>query len=176
MPKYKILEKKLVYKGRIFNIFKEKILFGNKILNAEIIKHPGAVVIIPVLDNGELVFVRQFRPALKKFILEFPAGTLNKYESVSVAAKRELKEETGFTAKKIIKISEVIPVPGYSTEIIHIYTAKGLRKGKVTLDKDEILTTKILSVDDAFDLLNRGKIVDSKTIIGILLLKSMRII
>ncbi len=134
-------------------------------------KHPGAVIIIPILDNNKIVFVKQFRPVLKNFVFEFPAGTLKKDEKPLIAAKRELVEETGFTAKRIKKVLEVYPVPGYSTELMHIYLAWDLQKGLQNLEKDELLNIEILSLNRAFKFIKKGLIKDSKTIIGIYLLK-----
>lgn len=171
MLKYKILKEELIYRGKLFDVIKEDISYKNTLFACEIIMHPGAVVIIPVLDNNKLIFVKQFRPALKNFVLEFPAGTLKKNEEPILAAKRELKEETGFTAKKLKKILKIYPVPGYSTECMHIYIASKLKKGFQNLDKDEMLNVEILSLDAAFNLIKKGLIRDSKTVIGIFALK-----
>ena len=91
-----------------------------------LIKHPGAVIIAPFLNINTVVMMRQFRPALKKYIYELPAGTLDPHEAIATCARRELLEETGLKAKKLSKLGAVYPVPGYSTEIIHIYKAEQL--------------------------------------------------
>src|ERR1700685_4147528 len=87
------------------------------------INHPGAVIIAPFLNKNTVVMMRQFRPALKKYIYELPAGTLDPNETIAACARRELLEETGFKTRKLTKLGAIYPVPGYSTEIIHIFKA-----------------------------------------------------
>lgn len=167
----KILRKETLHKGKIFDLVHEKISYRRRIFDIEKVEHPGAVVIIPLLGKDTIIFVEQFRPALKSSILELPAGTLKKNESCEDAVKRELVEETGFTAKKIKEILKIYPAPGYTTELMHLFLAWDLRKGLQRLDKDELLKIKTLKIDEAFNLIKKRKIIDSKTIIGIIYLK-----
>ena len=91
------------------------------------IEHPGAVIIVPLLPDGKVVLMRQYRPALKKYIYELPAGTIDPKEAPLVCARRELLEETGYKAKQFKRLGQIYPVPGYSTEIIHIFRAGSLK-------------------------------------------------
>ncbi len=174
MADHKILKEKLIHKGKVFSLVNEVIYAKGKNISVDLIKHPGAVVIIPVLNNNKVVLLKQFRPAVKKYIYEFPAGTLNQNETPLSAANRELEEETGFVAKKLDKVFKVIPVPGYSTEIMHFFIAKDLIKGKLNLDKDEILKAEVIGIDKILSLAKKGKISDAKTLVGIFILKYLK--
>ena len=109
----------LIYKGRVFSLFKQKRRLPNGyVIELDIIKHPGAVLIIPFLNPRSMIMLRQFRPVLNKYIFELPAGTINISERPLACAHRELIEETGYAAKKMILLGKIYPVPGYSTEKI----------------------------------------------------------
>lgn len=135
--------------------------------NIEIVEHPGAVLIIPVTSNGKIVFVKQYRTAVDRILTELPAGTLEKGEDPLNCAKRELEEETGFQAKKIISLSGFYPAPGFCTEYIHIFVASELIGGKLKPDEDEGIDPIELSLDQACDMIDKNLIVDAKTIVSI---------
>lgn len=135
--------------------------------NIEIVEHPGAVLIIPVTSAGNLIFIKQYRTAIDKILIELPAGTLEKAEDPIACAHRELEEETGFKSKKIISLSGFYPAPGFCTEYIHIFVAKELTPGKLNLDEDEGIDPVELSLDEACDMINKNLIVDAKTIVSI---------
>src|SRR5476649_1909397 len=105
------------------------------------IDHPGAVIIAPFLNKNTVVMMRQFRPALKKYIYELPAGTLDPNESLATCAHRELLEETGLKTKKLIKLGSIYPVPGYSTEIIHVFKAEQLTMTQAQPEEYEVIET-----------------------------------
>jgi ADP-ribose pyrophosphatase len=128
------------------------------------IKHPGASLIVPFLNQNEVVLLRQYRPVIKKYLYELPAGTLEKGESNLSGARRELIEETGYSAAKFIKLGYIYPVPGYSTEKIIIYKALNLEPVKRCPEKDEIITLSIVNKDKVRRLFKSGKITDAKTI------------
>ena len=121
-------------------------------------------MIVPFLAENKLILLRQFRPVIGKYIYEFPAGTLNKGEGPLKCARRELEEETGFTAKKIKKIAHIYPVPGYSTETIHIFKAHGLSKKSAVPDKDEVIKTFVMTKEILRGMFRQAKITDAKTI------------
>ncbi len=134
----------------------------------EVIRHPGAVCVLPVTDDGQVYFVRQFRYAFEKVTLEAPAGKLEKGEDILEAAKRELKEETGLTASKMTFIGDMYTTPALIDEVIHLYIAEGLCEGEQSLDDDEFINVEKMSLDEAVKLVTDGKIKDSKTQVIIL--------
>src|SRR3990167_5341631 len=128
---------KHAFKGRLLHLVIEKRRFPNGYVGeVEIIRHPGAVLIVPFLSQDKVVMIRQYRPVFDKFIYEFPAGTLEKKESLFSCARREIVEETGYRAGRIIKTGVIYPVPGYSTEIITIFKAEGLTKAVAAQNPD----------------------------------------
>ncbi|OLQ71296.1 ADP-ribose pyrophosphatase [Photobacterium proteolyticum] len=128
------------------------------------VKHPGAVVILPVTNNGELVMVRQYRPAIQKWILEFPAGTLESQEDILSCAKRELAEEVQLKAELWQDLGELLPVPGFCDEVQYLFFAKGLTECTGELDDDEIIEVITLSVNDFEMKVASGEIQDAKTL------------
>jgi len=134
-----------------------------------VIRHPGAALIVPFLDNNTVIFIRQYRPVINGYIWELPAGTLNKKEDILFCAKRELKEETGYAAARWRKIGFIYPAPGYTTERIHIFTAASLKKVQTEKEEDEIIVTEMFSRNGVARLFRAGKIVDAKTICALAL-------
>ena len=128
------------------------------------IVHPGAVIIAPLLTNDKIVFIRQFRPALGKYIYELPAGTLDPNESLATCAKRELIEETGLRAKQMTKLGQIYPVPGYSTEIIYIFKAEGLSQGVAEPEEYEVIENIPMTKAEVKKLFKTGKLQDAKSI------------
>ena len=134
----------------------------------EIIDHGGVIAVIPVLENGQIVMVRQFRLAAAKITLEVPAGRMNPHESARQAVHRELREETGYRAKKIRKLISFYPAIGYSNERIHLFIATGLTPGEQDPDEDEMIEIEILTLKQAISKIKAGKIIDSKSILALL--------
>lgn len=128
------------------------------------INHPGAVIVVPLVDKDKVIFIRQYRPTLKKYIYELPAGTLDPNESVAVCARRELIEETGFTTTKLTKLGQIYPVPGYSTEIIHIFKAEGLVAGEAQPEEYEVIENIPMTKVQVRRLFKQGKLQDAKSI------------
>ncbi len=134
------------------------------VATVEIIRHPGAVVIIPLLRKDQLILLKQFRPVLNMYLYELPAGTRDRNEAPLFCAKREIIEETGYRSEKFTKLGKIYPVPGYSTEEITIYKAESLMKAFALKDPDEIIETKVVSKSQIKKLFRTGKIRDAKTI------------
>lgn len=135
----------------------------------ELIRHPGAVVIIPRLPDGRIILVHQLRVATGQTLWEFPAGTLEKGEPPLRCAQRELQEETGWSASRLQKLIYFYPTPGISTEVMHLYLADRLKKkGGQDLDDDEELEVGIFSPAQLERMIRGGKIIDGKTILGFL--------
>jgi ADP-ribose pyrophosphatase len=131
----------------------------------EIMRHPGASAIVPVLDDGRVVLVHQFRyAAAASFLYEVPAGTLLPDEPPERCARRELEEETGYRAESIERLISIWPTPGFCDERIHLFLARGLRRGTAKLDHDEVLETATFPFDEALAMIGRGEIQDGKTI------------
>ena len=129
-----------------------------------LIEHPGAVIIAPFLNKNTVVMMRQFRPALKKYIYELPAGTLDPHESIATCAHRELLEETGLLTKKLTKLGAIYPVPGYSTEIIYIYKAEQLTLTQAQPEEYEVIETMPMTRSKVRQLFVQGKLMDAKSI------------
>lgn len=137
---------------------------NGRTINISYIKHPGAVIIAPFVSKDKIVIMRQFRPALKKYIYELPAGTLDPNESLMTCARRELIEETGLRAKKMIKLGQIYPVPGYSTEIIYVFKAEGLTQGVAEPEEYEVIENIIMTRAQIKKLFTSGKLQDAKSI------------
>jgi len=133
-------------------------------VNVEIVRHRGAVLIVPFLSEDTLIILRQFRPVIGRYLYEFPAGTLEVNERPLACAKRELIEETGYAAKKIRRVGVIFPVPGYSTEEISMYTAEGLMPQERIPEKDEVIRVKIVTRAQLRRLFKEGALRDAKTI------------
>ena len=154
-----------VFKGRLLKVFVKKVRLPNGyIATFEMITHPGAALIIPMLPKDRVIMLRQLRPVINSYIYELPAGTLDKGESPKACAKREIIEETGYSAGKLTRLGVIHPVPGYSTEKITIFRADGLRKCARLAEKDEIIETKVFTRSQIKRLFKKGRITDAKTI------------
>ncbi|MCW8329313.1 NUDIX hydrolase [Photobacterium sp. SDRW27] len=140
------------------------------------VKHPGAVVIVPIADNGDLIMVHQYRPAIQKWILEFPAGTLESQEDIQSCAQRELAEETQLQASHWLALGELLPVPGFCDEVQHLYLAKGLSSCDGELDDDEIIEVLPISVAEFEKKVANNEIQDAKTLSAFLKARIMKLI
>ena len=163
------LSTKSIYKGKIFDVIESEIRHDDIQYKREIVVHKGSCVIVPVFDDQTIAMVRQYRYAAEKFLLEIPAGTLNKDEDPEAGAARELEEEIGVTAGKIEKLTEFYVSPGFLTEKMFLYLATDLTQTEQRLEQDEILTVERQTIAEAFDLIRSGEIEDAKTIIGLIL-------
>ena len=131
---------KTIYQGSVFSLVAENVTLDNGVTtDIEYIQHPGATAIIPMLDRTRVILIKQYRHSLKEEIWEIPAGTIDPRESAMNCAKRELIEETGFSADRWHRLGEITPVPGYSNERIHVFLATDLQPAERHLDKDEII-------------------------------------
>ena len=161
-------EKKLsseeIFDGVAIHLFRDEILLpnGNKGVR-EVIRHPGAVCVVPVTDDGKVIFVNQFRYAFNKVTLEVPAGKLEKGEDPLEAAMRELSEETGLSAKNVVYLGELYTTPALIDEVIHMYLATDLVKGEQHLDEDEFINTLEMPLSEAVEKVMIGEIKDAKT-------------
>lgn len=160
------LSSEQVWKGRLLDVRRDQVrLPDGQVGNREYVVHPGAVVLIPVLDNGRLLFERQYRYPVGKVFLELPAGKIDPGEDVLVTGKRELLEETGHEARQWRHLGVMHPCIGYSNERIEIFLAQELRQlSAPQLDHGEHLELIDLSLDEAINAVRHGAITDAKTI------------
>lgn len=140
----------------------------------EVVMHPGAVMVVPVLDDGRLVVERQFRYPVGRTLIEFPAGKLDAQEGGLACACRELAEETGFEAREWARAGLMHPVIGYGDEFIEIWLARGLTLGSRHLDEGEFLDVCAASQDELEALMQSGELTDVKTIVGLMWLRRWR--
>ncbi len=161
---------KEIYDGFILHVREDKIKLPNgEDASREYIKHIGAVCIVPVTDDGNVIMERQYRYPISRVITEIPAGKLDTYDEDRLeAAKRELREETGYTADEWIDMGLYFPAPAYSDEKITMYMAKGLHKGAQDLDDDEFLNIIEIPLKDLVKDIVSGVITDGKTQVAIL--------
>jgi len=161
----------LKYQCKIFDIWEEEIDLPNgKTIKQSWINHNPTVTIIAINDKNELILIKQYRAAVKKNILEIPAGSLDSLEeSPADCAQRELAEETGFKAKTLVKLFEGYLLPGYCNEYMYFFLAKDLFSAPHTPDEDEFIEIIPTSFSQARVLLDKGEIIDAKTVLGILL-------
>ena len=166
----KVNHRQTVYRGKIYNLIKENVTLDNGVTtDMEFIDHPGAAAIIALLPETRIVMLRQYRHALGKNIWEIPAGTLDPPEAPLECAKRELIEESGYQAEHWHKLGEITPVPGYSNERIHVFLATGLCSASGQLDPDEIIEVHEVTLKEALEMIEEGKIQDAKSIAGLFL-------
>ena len=159
-----------IFDGVILHVFKDTVKLPNgNPATREVIRHVGAVGVIPVTDDGKVIVERQFRYPLNRVITEIPAGKLDSFtEDRLSAAKRELEEETGYTAKEWIDMGDYYPTPAYCDERITLYLAKGLALGQRHLDEDEFLNFEAVPLETLVEQIMDGTITDGKTQVAIL--------
>ncbi len=162
-------KKRVVYSGTVDFRADTVLLPNGKKATRAFMSHPGAVAVLPVLDDGRIVFVRQYRYPVAEATLEIPAGKLNSASDKPLGrVKAELKEETGYAAASIKPLISFWPTTAFSNEVLHIYTASGLRGGThQDLDDDEFVNVEIMAFEQAWGLLKKGVIKDAKTIIAL---------
>lgn len=166
----KKMDSQTIFQGKIITVYKDKVKCPNeKIATREIVRHHGGVGILATVDD-KIILVKQFRYAYNQDTIEIPAGKLEYNEDSNLAGARELEEETGYSAKKLVPITQIYPTPGYCDEIIHLYEAKDVYKVENPLagDEDEFINVLFIPIDEAYQMVIDQKIKDSKTIIAIM--------
>ena len=167
---------KVVYKGDFLDVRRDKVLLPNgETGTREWINHPGAVVIVPILPNGEIALIKQFRYAAGSEFIELPAGKLDAGEDPEECALRELEEEIGYRANKIKFLANIHPAIGFTNEIMGVFLAENLEKTEHNRDNDEFLELVPTTLTEALNLVWENKITDVKSIIGLLWLKKISI-
>ncbi|BAI85868.2 pyrophosphatase [Bacillus subtilis] len=162
----KTIAKEQIFSGKVIDLYVEDVELPNgKASKREIVKHPGAVAVLAVTDEGKIIMVKQFRKPLERTIVEIPAGKLEKGEEPEYTALRELEEETGYTAKKLTKITAFYTSPGFADEIVHVFLAEELSvlEEKRELDEDEFVEVMEVTLEDALKLVESREVYDAKT-------------
>lgn len=160
-----------IYEGRVVNLHIKQVRLPNgQSAKREIILHSGAVAVVPLLPDGQVMLVRQYRKAADRVLLEVPAGTLDHHgEAPEAAAIRELREEIGYRANQLTSLGGIFVAPGYSTEYIHLYLAQDLVHDPLAADSDEFIHTVTMPLTEALAKIMNGEIEDAKTISSLLI-------
>lgn len=162
------IERKVIYQGKTIALRNDILLDqGKPIRKWDIVEHPGAVVMVPITNEGKLILVKQWRRAVQEIILELPAGTLEQGEPPELCAQRELQEEIGFRAKKMTSLGGFYSAPGFCSEYLHLFLAQDLEESALDADGDEAIDLVVVNIDQVWKMIAEGKIRDAKTIAGI---------
>jgi ADP-ribose pyrophosphatase len=161
-----------IYTGKMVSLRRDIVRLPNgKEAFREVVEHPGAVAIVPVLPDGKILLVRQFRHPVGKILLEIPAGKLDSGEDPDECALRELEEETGYRAGTMVRRASIFTGPGFTDEVIHMYIASNLIKTQTNPDEDEFLEVRAYEAQDVRRMIREGLICDAKTVSGLYLLQ-----
>jgi ADP-ribose pyrophosphatase len=166
----KTIKRDTIFKGKIIDVYVDQVELPNgKTASREIVKHPGAVAVMAFTDKQKMIMVKQYRKPLERSLVEIPAGKLEKGEEPKSTAKRELEEETGYSCDDLEHIASFYTSPGFADEIIHLFVAKGLKKIENPLqpDEDEFVHLLELSLEEALEYVQSGRIYDAKTMYAV---------
>ena len=166
-----------VYTGRVFRVEHETVrLPHGKTTSMDIIRHRGSVVLIPQPDAASVILIRQYRHAIRKWLWELPAGTLEPGEAPRAAARRECEEETGLHPKRVVKLGAYFPTPGFCDELMTFYGCYDLVQPATPPkpDEDEQITARVFSLAEVAQLIARGRVIDMKTVVGFELIRAAR--
>jgi len=165
----KVLVSEMIYEGPVFGVRRDEVLEPSGLrARREVITHPGSVVVLPVLPDGRIVMVRQYRHATKQYLWELVAGRKEPEETPKQGAARELLEETGYHAKRFEVFLEVFPTPGFLEERMYIVLAEGLTPGEARPEEDEKIEVRAYRVKELAEMMKKGQLKDAKSVAGIL--------
>jgi ADP-ribose pyrophosphatase len=166
----RVIQTETVYRGRAFSVRVDEVEYSpGRSHRLDIVEHTGAVAILPLDDDGNIWFIRQYRHAAGETLLELPAGTLEPGEDPALAANRELQEEIGMRAERLEEIGRFFLAPGYSTELMIVYQASGLSASQLDQDEDEVISIERVPTSQALALADSGELRDSKSLVALLL-------
>lgn len=173
---FKVKKSETVFNGIVFDIKVDQIEYNSGNLGIrEVIVHNGGAVVVPVLENGKIILVKQYRYPFNEWMYELPAGKLEKGEDPFVCATRELTEETGYTTNAITPLGKIYTSPGFCNEILYIYLAQNLKSGEHNREEGEQgMEIYEFTLSEINDMITSGKIVDAKTISGIHYFQNMK--
>jgi ADP-ribose pyrophosphatase len=165
----KILNSTSIYEGRVFGIRRDEVIEPSGVRAIrEVITHPGSVVVLPVLPDGRILMIQQYRHATRQYLWELVAGRIDSGETPKVAGARELIEETGYRAKRLRVFMEFFPTPGFLEEKMFLLLAEGLTAGEAEPEEDEKIFSRAYNRKELEEMIRRGKLRDAKSIAGIL--------
>ena len=165
MSKPTVLSSKIAYSFKYLSMVEEQLVLPTgQTTNHMTVQHPGAIVILPITDEGHILFIRQYRHSIGDMLLELPAGALNHGENPLESAQRELQEETGFAARDIVSLGIAFPVPGFCSEVQHFFVARGLFESRLPADDDEQIELAPMTVADVEAHIKEGTLPDSKSV------------
>ena len=167
--KARILKSTVIYEGKVFGVRRDEVMEPDGLrVTREVITHPGSVVVLPVLKDGRIVMIRQYRHATRQYLWELVAGRIDGGEPVGKAAARELQEETGYQAKRYAVFLDLFPTPGFLEERMYIVLAEGLTEGKAQPEEDEKIEVRIFDAKKLKQMMQDGRLRDAKTIAALL--------
>lgn len=167
--KFKLISSELIYHGEVFSVRRDILRTpADQRINLDIVEHDDAVTILPLDEQGRVWFVRQYRHAAERDLLELPAGKLEPMEPPEECARREIREEIGMAAEQLEKLGSFYLAPGYSTEFMHVYLATGLYPDPLPGDEDEFLSVTAFPVEKVFELAASGQLIDAKSLAALL--------
>jgi ADP-ribose pyrophosphatase len=165
----KLLKSEVLYQGKVFRLQRDTVIEpGGVQAERDIIVHPGSVVVLPIFKDGRVLLIRQYRHSVGEFLWELVAGRKEPNESPLAGARRELLEETGYTAKRLRKLMRVVPTPGFVNEWMWIFAAEGLTEGAAQPEEDEKITPRIFTLKEVEKMIQHGTLRDAKSICGLL--------
>ncbi len=165
----KILGSEMIYQGKVFGLRRDEVVEPSGLrATREVITHPGSVVVLPVLPDGKIVMIRQYRHATRQYMWELVAGRKEPEETPKQGAARELLEETGYRAKKFRVFLDVFPTPGFLEERMYLLLAEGLTAGAAQPEEDEKIEVRAYRVNELKQMIKSGRLRDAKSIAGIL--------
>jgi ADP-ribose pyrophosphatase len=168
-PLAQVLHSEAVYQGPVFGIRRDEVLEPNGVrAKREVITHPGSVVVMPVLADGRIVMIRQYRHATRQYLWELVAGRIDHGESIRAAAARELMEETGYRAKRFRIFLDLFPTPGFLEERMYLLMAEGLTAGEAQPEEDEKIEVKPHTLAELDAMIRRRKLHDAKSVAALL--------
>jgi ADP-ribose diphosphatase len=164
-----VLNSEVLYTGKVFRLQRDTVIEpGGVRVERDIVVHPGSVVVLPVFDDGRVLLIRQYRHSIGEFLWELVAGRKEPHETPVVGARRELLEETGYTAKHLRKLLRVIPTPGFVNEWMWIYAAEKLAPGAAQPEEDEKITLRKFTLKQVDSMIQRRTLRDAKSIVGLM--------
>lgn len=169
---FETLKSEEAYRGRRIVVLRDRVKYPDGVEREyDVVRHPGAVTMVPVDEKGNILLIEQYRYAVRETLLELPAGTLEPDEAPEVCAIRELREEVGVTADRLKKVGEFFLAPGYSTEYMYVYLATDLREAPLEKDAGEFIQVVKIPAKEVYQMLAEDKIRDGKTVAGLALVR-----